>query len=149
MDFEYSASSSYALQAGVDGALQTVSGASGVATVSSSFGNHSARMEASCQSCSASDSFQLTGAKLHTEVVPSGFAGLQAIYGILFSLTSVRQRWDKLDTRRCILRDHVFRLHIDAVESIPHSSDPVGDILSEHRQLYIVIGRNSNILLPR
>ncbi|ADV24810.1 Hypothetical Protein CGB_K1110W [Cryptococcus gattii WM276] len=68
--FYWSSSTSYSVQAGLDGSLQTCSTSSGVATLTSSFGSHSARLE--CVGDGSSSEFELIGVKLKTQVVPSG-----------------------------------------------------------------------------
>ncbi|WVQ76437.1 hypothetical protein IAR50_006104 [Cryptococcus sp. DSM 104548] len=70
--FFYSVSSSYTVQARLDGSLSRTTSDQGVATLTpSSFGNHTARLECSGDQ-GGSEDFQLTGVILQTEVVDSG-----------------------------------------------------------------------------
>ncbi|OWZ30399.1 hypothetical protein C361_02020 [Cryptococcus neoformans Tu259-1] len=68
--FYWSSSTSYSVQAGLDGSLQSCSTSSGVAVLTSSFGSHSARLE--CVGSGSSSGFELTGVKLNTQVIPYG-----------------------------------------------------------------------------
>ncbi|KAK8845360.1 hypothetical protein IAR55_006073 [Kwoniella newhampshirensis] len=71
-----SSSSSYKVQVGLDGSLNSGSATSGAASLQADFGHHSARLECSCETCSSSssdkESFELVGVKLETQVVASG-----------------------------------------------------------------------------
>lgn len=65
-------SSTYSVQIGLDGTLQSGSASSGGATLSSTFANHTARLETTCPSSSTSDSFRLIGAEVQTQLTSSG-----------------------------------------------------------------------------
>nr|XP_031863697.1 uncharacterized protein CI109_000949 [Kwoniella shandongensis]KAA5530769.1 hypothetical protein CI109_000949 [Kwoniella shandongensis] len=72
--FHWSAPASYSVQAGLDGALESASASSGSASLSTSFGSHSARLECVCEACGGSQSepFKFIGVRLETQVVASG-----------------------------------------------------------------------------
>jgi hypothetical protein len=69
----WEASGEYQVQVGLDGSLQSGSASSGGVTLSCAFGQHTARLEVSCPDCGMSDTFELVGIQLMTEVISTGY----------------------------------------------------------------------------
>ena len=61
LSFTWVANGAYTVSVGLDGSLQEGSASSGIASLSSTEGNHTARLEVSCSTCTEDQTFELTG----------------------------------------------------------------------------------------